>query len=109
MIKNLAFFLAFVLVVVLFQPQIKAAIVEFQFGMAMSGLEVEEEQLEALRALRDRIGSGYRVRAFTDQERLTLSQLRAELSSLSKADSVDPRAVDSVIGRHEAILRRHRL
>ncbi|MEM1181334.1 MAG: hypothetical protein AAGM22_23530 [Acidobacteriota bacterium] len=108
MIRNAAIVIVVIAVLVIFQPHIKAGIMEGQNAFALSRIEVSDEKKTELRQAISRIADGYQKKSFSDVEFVTLTEQLAELRSHAGSSLEDEQA-DAYLRRFETILERYQL
>ena len=108
MIRNLAITLVVIGLFLVFQPHIKAGIMEAQNAFALARVEMPDEQKEALRSAISRTATGFKKDVFSDVEIITLQEKPAELRGYSGKE-LDADKADAMLRRFETILERHKL
>lgn len=114
MFKTAAIMLFVVLALILFHNNIKGWIVEHQMKLTISDVAVSDDTQDRLRNIASRVGRGFAAREFTDIEKETLLKLRQDLKELKQSsDDSESNKLEAdakgLMGRFEAILRRHKL
>lgn len=108
MIRNLAITLVVIGLFIIFQPHIKAGIMEAQNAFALARIEMPEEQKQGLRSAISRISTGFKRDTFTDVEVVTLQEKLAELRGYAGKE-LDADKADAFLRRFETILERYQL
>ncbi|MEM8995439.1 MAG: hypothetical protein AAGF23_11690 [Acidobacteriota bacterium] len=108
MIRNAAVAIVVIVLFVVFQPFIKAGILEAQNSFALSRIDVSDEKKSELREAVSRIATGYQRGVFTDVEFVTLRDQLAELRSYA-GEPLDDAKADTFLRRFETILERYEL
>lgn len=108
MIRNVAVTIAVIALIVIFQPYIKAGILEGQNALALARIEVSEDKKAELRKAISRIADGYQDDSYSEVELITLKEHLAELRSHSGGELTDAQA-DALLSRIDTILLRYKL
>ena len=108
MIKNFALTSFALMMLFIFSDSIKAKVVETRMSFAMSRIDMSAETERNLDDTVERVANGYRKRAYTDQEKISIANLLGEIRSFQGKELPDDKA-RTVDGRLNAILKRHGL
>lgn len=115
MFKTASMIIVVILALVLFHPNLKGMIVERQVKSTTSDLKISTDTRERFQAIAERLNQGYAGRKFTDIEKDTIAELRLEMRQLRERqteEGIDDESEGKaklIVGKFEAILRRHQL
>ncbi|MEM1206339.1 MAG: hypothetical protein AAGN66_24115 [Acidobacteriota bacterium] len=106
MLKTIAATITILLLFLLFHAQLKAFVLETRTDLMISRLGLDADREDQLEAVVERVADGYSQQKFSAVEIQTIHLLLAELR---EGDTMSDADLDVVVGKFNALLRRHGL